>query len=97
MQWFVKQEQVLLITIWQAMFALSNLIASLLAYAFYQLGGSTGDRTGGLYPWQWMSICIAFLSVIASSEAFTCRKDAAEFSCRVGVPSRLAGEGALGH
>lgn len=70
-QWFLKSEQVLLITIWQSMFALSNLIAAVLAYAFYQINGATGNRAAGLYPWQWMSLCIAVLSLVASRTSQT--------------------------
>jgi hypothetical protein len=67
-QWFLKSEQLGLITIWQGMFAMANLIASLLAFAFYQINGATGLKAKGLYPWQWMTLCIAAISFIASCE-----------------------------
>ncbi len=48
------------------MFGLSNLVSSLLAWGFYQINGAAGIRTNGLYTWQWMTLCIACLSFIAS-------------------------------
>lgn len=47
---------------------MANLIASLLAFAFYQINGATGTRSHGLYPWQWMTVCIGLISFCASRQ-----------------------------
>jgi hypothetical protein len=65
-QWFTTQEQVLITTVWQAMFTFANFIAALLAYGFYQINGPSGLRTRGLYTWQWMTLCISIISGLAS-------------------------------
>jgi len=67
-QWFLAEEQAMIVTIWQLMFVLANFIASLLAYGFYQIHGSLGIKTKGLYTWQWMTLCISLISTIASGE-----------------------------
>ena len=67
-QWFLAEEQAIITTIWQLMFVLANFIASLLAYGFYQINGASGDKQKGLYTWQWMTLCIAIISGIASGE-----------------------------
>jgi len=68
-QWFLAEEQAMITTIWQLMFVLANFIASLLAYGFYQIHGSEGITTRGLYTWQWMTLCISMISSIASGPA----------------------------
>jgi hypothetical protein len=65
-QWFTTDEQTLITTVWQTMFACAGFVSNLLAYGFYQLHGSENIRTRGLYTWQWMTLCIAIISAIAS-------------------------------
>lgn len=55
-------------TIWQCMFAVANFVAALLAWGFYQVNGAGAERTHGLYTWQWMTLCITFMSAIATGE-----------------------------
>ena len=59
-------------TVWQSMLGVASVLANLIAYGFYQLP----TRTHGLYTWQWMTICIACISGVASGEPSTPRNAA---------------------
>jgi MFS family permease len=62
-QWFTVEEQTMITTIWTAMFAIAGVTANLLGYGFYHILGRNP-----LYGWQWMTLAIAMISVVASSE-----------------------------
>ena len=66
MQWFVVEEQVAIVTIWQLMFVLAGFVSNLLAFGFYHLHGSENLKDHGLYSWQWLNLCLAIISSIAS-------------------------------
>lgn len=65
-QWFLAEEQAMIVTTWQLMFVLANFVASLLAFGFYKINGAEDIKTRGLYTWQWMTLCISLISAIAS-------------------------------
>lgn len=69
MQWFTVEEQLKIVTIWQTMFALANLVSSLFGYGFYQLHGAQGLKTAGLFNWQWMLLTIGLISAIATGRS----------------------------
>ncbi|ORX38061.1 major facilitator superfamily domain-containing protein [Kockovaella imperatae] len=66
-QWFLIEEQVKIVTIWQLQFVLAGIITNLLSYGFYHLHGAELTRDHGLYAWQWLVLCLSFISTIASA------------------------------
>ena len=65
-QWFTQEEQTLVITIFQAFFGLAGAIANLLGFGFYHVVGKDP-----LYGWQWMTVCIALISFVATGELWS--------------------------
>lgn len=65
-QWFIVEEQVAIVTIWQLMFVLAGFISNLLSYGFWHLHGAEGIRDHGLFSWQWLILCLSIISTIAS-------------------------------
>jgi hypothetical protein len=63
-QWFTTEEQHMITTIWTMMFAIAGVVANLLGYAFYHIKGHDPLR-----GWQWMTITIAGISVLASGKS----------------------------
>lgn len=63
-QWYKIEEQPLVTTTWQCMLGLSNIILSVLSYAFYHI------QDGALHSWQWLHVAIGIISVICSVIVF---------------------------
>ena len=82
-QWFTAKEQTLTATTWQAMLGVSSAVGNLLAYGFYHIKGKDP-----LIGWQWLTVCIALISFVATGE----------FGCLVTPrPSSPSAEGATDH
>ena len=63
-QWYLKEEQPWINSIWFSMFGVANLISSLLAYGFYYI-----KRSAGLAGWQWMTLTMSLISFVASGKS----------------------------
>ncbi|ORY31060.1 major facilitator superfamily domain-containing protein [Naematelia encephala] len=61
-QWYLREEQAFVSSIWQCMLGVSSAISALLGFGFYHVE----NKHAGLYGWQWMSLAIALFSFISS-------------------------------
>ncbi|WWD08936.1 hypothetical protein V865_007051 [Kwoniella europaea PYCC6329] len=65
-QWYLKDEQPFVSSVWQSMLGASSAVMSLLAYAFYHLT----NKRGGLHGWQWMTLTISLFSFFSAVMTF---------------------------
>nr|XP_019048766.1 hypothetical protein I302_02541 [Kwoniella bestiolae CBS 10118]OCF27696.1 hypothetical protein I302_02541 [Kwoniella bestiolae CBS 10118] len=65
-QWYLKDEQPFVSSIWQSMLGSSQAIMSLFGYAFYHLQ----NKKGGLHGWQWMTMTVSLFSFCSALVTF---------------------------
>ncbi|OCF31218.1 hypothetical protein I316_07187 [Kwoniella heveanensis BCC8398] len=65
-QWYLKDEQPFVSSIWQSMLGLSNVIMSFFGFVFYHIKG----KASGLVGWQWLFITVAIISFCAAIITF---------------------------
>ena len=58
-QWYLKEEQAMITTIWQAAFGIAGIISSLLGFGFIHLNNATSK----LHGWQWLHIVVGLISL----------------------------------
>ncbi|WWC58155.1 uncharacterized protein I303_100690 [Kwoniella dejecticola CBS 10117] len=65
-QWYLKDEQPFVSSVWQSMLGASQAVMSLFGYAFYHLSG----KRGGLHGWQWMTMTVSLFSFCSAVITF---------------------------
>ncbi|WWC85847.1 uncharacterized protein L201_000714 [Kwoniella dendrophila CBS 6074] len=65
-QWYLKDEQPFVSSVWQSMLGASQAIMSLFGYAFYHLSG----KKAGLRNWQWMTLTVSLFSFCSAVITF---------------------------
>lgn len=64
-QWYRKEEQPFVSSMWQCMIGLHNIVGGLLGFGFYHI-----KKQHGLRGWQWMTLAIALFSFVSSVTLF---------------------------
>ncbi|WRT63808.1 uncharacterized protein IL334_000733 [Kwoniella shivajii] len=64
-QWYLKEEQPFVSSVWQSMLGASQAIMSLFGYAFYHL-----SKSAGLHGWQWMTLTVSLFSFCSAVTTF---------------------------